>query len=83
MNGHDHRALSRKRPLLYGENPTPRRALAFEDAACAARTACAEKPGIYLIAASEQNTFAICGWQRGAVPETRADAPLRDTYVCV
>ena len=69
--------------LLYGENPIAAAGmLAFEDGVC--RTVRVRGETWYIFDRRlEQNTLRDL-WLRGAVPETRADAPLRDiVYVCV
>ena len=69
--------------LLYGENPIAAAGmLAFEDGVC--RTVRVRGETWYIFDRRlEQNPLRDL-WLRGAVPETRADAPLRDiVYVCV
>ena len=69
--------------LLYGENPIAAAGmLAFEDGVC--RTVRVRGEIWYIFDRRlEQNTLRDL-WLRGTVPETRADAPLRDiVYVCV
>ena len=69
--------------LLYGENPVAAAGkLAFEDGVC--RTVRVRGETWYVFDRRLEQSALRDLWLRGAVPETRADAPLRDiVYVCV
>ena len=69
--------------LLYGENPiAAANALPFEDGAC--RTLRVRGAIWYVFDRQLEQTALSDLWLRGAVPETQADAPLRDiVHICV
>ena len=69
--------------LLYGENPiATANALPFEDGAC--RTLRVRDAIWYVFDRQLEQTALSDLWLRGAVPETQADAPLRDiVHICV